>query len=41
MENSNEGICMSEVTLMALGERGIKIDFDIYAPTQEAESAGL
>lgn len=41
MDSSNEGFCLSAATLMALGERGIKIDFDVYASTQEAESAGL
>jgi hypothetical protein len=37
MGESNEGISLSVSTLLALGERGIEIDFDVYAPTQETK----
>lgn len=30
MESSNDGLPLSPMTLLALGERGIKLDLDIY-----------
>ena len=35
MEESNEGVSISAKTMLALGQRGIEIGLDIYAPTQE------
>ena len=35
MKDSNEGMDISSETLMALGQRGITIGLDIYAPTIE------
>ena len=32
MEVGNEGVLLSPRTLITLGERGIKLDLDIYAP---------
>ena len=32
MEVENEGVLLSPRTLVALGERGIELDLDIYAP---------
>ncbi len=37
MEESNEGFTISPRTLMALAERGIEPDFDIYAPSEDHE----
>jgi hypothetical protein len=34
METTNEGAEISSATLKALGERGIVLDLDIYAPTE-------
>lgn len=36
MEGTNEGVSISPLTLQALGERGIKLDLDIYAPSPNA-----
>jgi hypothetical protein len=36
MEEGNEGVCISPSTLQALGERGIKLGLDIYAPSTTA-----
>ncbi|WP_234082895.1 DUF4279 domain-containing protein [Azonexus sp. R2A61] len=36
MEGSNEGVCISPLTLQALGERGIELGLDIYAPDTNA-----
>lgn len=33
MVESNEGLCLSPRTLLLLGERGLELDLDIYAPT--------
>ena len=30
LENSNEGVSLSPSSLLALGERGIELDVDIY-----------
>lgn len=38
MEETNEGVSISPKTLLALGERGIELGLDIYAPTSEEES---
>ncbi|WP_294306919.1 DUF4279 domain-containing protein [uncultured Sphingomonas sp.] len=35
----NEGIALRAETLFRLGERGLLIDFDIYAPPEEASSS--
>ncbi len=35
MRVSNEGLALSPDTMLELGRRGIKIDFDIYAPFTE------
>lgn len=35
MDESNEGFGLSSSTLTALAVRGIEIDFDVYAPTQD------
>lgn len=32
MNESNEGVCLSAATLRALGQRGIELDVDLYAP---------
>jgi len=32
MKVANEGVLLAPATLMALGERGIALDLDIYAP---------
>jgi hypothetical protein len=37
LEEGNEGISLSPQTLRLLGERGIKLDFDIYAPDAQAD----
>jgi len=37
MKESNEGVCISPLTLQALSERGIELGMDIYAP--EADHA--
>ncbi|WP_243358964.1 DUF4279 domain-containing protein [Fundidesulfovibrio terrae] len=34
MNESNEGVVISIETLLALGQRGIELDLDIYGPTQ-------
>ena len=34
MEESNEGFSLSAATLLALGERGIEIGLDVYAPSR-------
>lgn len=36
MEGGNEGVIISPSTLQALGERGIELGLDIYAPTFNA-----
>ncbi|RIX39732.1 MAG: DUF4279 domain-containing protein [Rhodocyclales bacterium GT-UBC] len=36
MEGGNEGVSISPLTLQALGERGIELGLDIYAPTPNA-----
>jgi hypothetical protein len=41
MNDSNEGLSLSVPTLMALGERGIELGFDVYGPTRELESNAL
>ena len=33
MQSGNEGLTISPATLLALGERGIELSVDIYAPT--------
>lgn len=38
MKESNEGVIISPKTLLALGERGIELGLDIYAPIPEEES---
>ncbi len=35
MEKGNEGVSLSPVILLALGQRGIMIEFDIYDPDKE------
>ena len=35
MAKGNEGVSLSVETLMALGQRGIMIEFDIYGPDKE------
>jgi hypothetical protein len=37
MKEGNEGITISPETLQKLGERGIALDLDIYAPPREHE----
>jgi hypothetical protein len=37
LEQNNEGISLSPQALQLLSERGIKLDFDIYAPDGEDE----
>lgn len=37
MKESNEGAVISPETLRFLGERGIELSLDIYAPTKEVE----
>jgi len=36
MEKGNEGVSISPATLLALGERGIELGLDIYAPSADA-----
>lgn len=36
MKESNEGVSVSPATLLALGNRGIELGLDIYAPSQDA-----
>jgi hypothetical protein len=36
MSHGNVGVEISPRTLLALGERGISLDLDIYAPDDEA-----
>lgn len=36
MNESNEGVSISPPTLLALGERGIELGLDIYAPSTDA-----
>lgn len=36
MEEGNEGLSISPSNLVALGERGIELDLDIYAPSADA-----
>lgn len=36
MEEGNEGLSVSPSNLIALGERGIELDLDIYAPNADA-----
>lgn len=36
MNESNEGVSISPATLRSLGERGIELGLDIYAPDSEA-----
>jgi len=38
MEETDEGVELSAKTLLALGERGIKIGLCLYAPTENAEA---
>jgi len=35
MKESSEGFSISPATLAMLGERGIELQFDIYAPINE------
>ena len=35
MNESNEGVSVSPATLLALGERGIELGLDIYAPSAD------
>jgi len=35
MESAMEGINISAKSLLAMGERGIDIDFDMYGPDDE------
>lgn len=35
MEDGNEGLSLSPATLLTLGSRGIKADFDIYGPFEK------
>lgn len=35
MNEGNEGFCLTPATLLALGSRGIRADFDIYGPSAE------
>jgi Domain of unknown function (DUF4279) len=37
LEQGNEGVSVSPQTLRLLGERGIKLELDIYAPDGEAD----
>jgi hypothetical protein len=32
MNESNEGVCINAASLRALGQRGIELDVDLYAP---------
>ena len=41
MNESNEGFCLSPMTLAALGARRIEIQFDVYAPTEEDNGSGI
>ena len=41
MKQSNEGVEISAVTLMALGERGIALGLDNYGVTQELRENDL
>ena len=36
MSNGNEGVEIAPTTLQLLGERGIRLDLDIYAPDDDA-----
>jgi Domain of unknown function (DUF4279) len=36
MQEGNEGLSISPANLVALGERGIELDLDIYAPSADA-----
>ena len=38
MGSSNEGLSLSPQTLVALGQRGIKLDLDIYGPDEEVKT---
>lgn len=38
MGGSNEGLSLSPRTLAALGERGIELGLDIYAPDEETKT---
>ena len=38
LEHENEGICVSPATLGLLGERGIKLQLDVYASGGEGVS---
>jgi hypothetical protein len=37
LKNSNEGISISPQTLSMLGESGITLDLDIYAPDEQVD----
>ena len=37
MRDANEGISVSPLTLKRLGERGIELGLDIYAPSQKLD----
>jgi hypothetical protein len=39
MEDGNEGISISPANLVALGERGIELDIDLYAPSASGGSS--
>lgn len=35
MAGGNEGVALSPATLLALGERGIRLGIDLYAPDRD------
>jgi Domain of unknown function (DUF4279) len=41
MNESNEGFCLSPITLAALGARRIEIQFDVYASTKKDNGSGV
>jgi hypothetical protein len=41
MGSTNDGLCLSASTLAALGERGIELAIEVYAPISEVASTAL
>jgi hypothetical protein len=40
MDGTNEGVSLSPATLLALGERGIELGVDLYAPSTLSDAGG-